>query len=211
LVSRIEFLHEAAEVVLCHQERYDGLGYPQGLKGEAIPLGARIFAVADTFDAMTSNRPYRKALSLVTALEEIRNESGRQFDPEVVGVLQTIPPEVWDEIRRDVAGLGGSVASKRAPLQVTVICRQGDMRFNSTSLNISESGMLLETPVVVNVGDEWELEFCLPETTTALKPRVQIVRKEPRGIGVRFITLTMEARESIRQYTGAKVKAALAS
>jgi len=122
LVSRIEFLQEAAEIVYTHQERYDGLGYPRGLKGDAIPLGARIFAVADTFDAMTSNRPYRKALPLATALEEIRIESGRQFDPQVVGLLTAIPPDVWDQIRREVAGLGGSVASRRAQLQTIVSC-----------------------------------------------------------------------------------------
>ena len=96
LVSPIEFLQEAAEIVYSHQERYDGKGYPRALAGEAIPLGARIFAVADTFDAMTSNRPYRKALPLETAMEEIRNESGRQFDPQVVRVLNTIPAGVWD-------------------------------------------------------------------------------------------------------------------
>jgi putative nucleotidyltransferase with HDIG domain len=201
LVSRIEFLHEAAEIVYTHQERYDGLGYPQGLKGEAIPLGARIFAVADTFDAMTSNRPYRKALALDEAMEEIRKESGRQFDPQVVGILNTIPPDVWASIRREVAGLGGSVASKRAALETTVICKTGAAQFNSTSLNISESGMLLESLGPAGVGEELELEFCMPDLTEPLKPRVQVIRKGPRGMGVRFITLTIEARESIRRFT----------
>ena len=106
LVSRIEFLQEAAEIVHAHEERYDGKGYPQGLAGDAIPLGARIFAVADTFDAMTSNQPHRKALPLSTALEEIQKESGQQFDPQVVRVLNCIPAAVWANIRREVAGLG---------------------------------------------------------------------------------------------------------
>jgi putative nucleotidyltransferase with HDIG domain len=207
LVSRIEFLQEAAEIVHSHQERYDGKGYPQGLAGEAIPLGARIFAVADTFDAMTSNRPYRKALPLESAMEEIRNESGRQFDPRVVRVLNAIPPGVWEGIRRDVAGLGGSVASRRAPLQTTVICKKGDTQFNSASLNISESGMLLESPAPVGVGEELELEFSIPQASEPLRPRVQVIRKEPRGIGVRFITLTLEARENIRRFTNPGVKA----
>jgi PAS domain S-box-containing protein len=99
LVCHIPFLAPAAEIVLAHQESYDGSGYPQGLKGEAIPLGARIFAVADTLDAMTSDRPYRRALPWSVAYDEIRRESGQQFDPKVVQAFFTIPPGVWEEIR----------------------------------------------------------------------------------------------------------------
>jgi len=102
LVSHIPFLAPAAEIVLCHQESYDGSGYPQGLKGEAIPLGARVFAVADTLDAMTSDRPYRRALPWSVAYDEIRRESGQQFDPKVVQAFFTIPPGVWEEIRSNV-------------------------------------------------------------------------------------------------------------
>jgi response regulator RpfG family c-di-GMP phosphodiesterase len=104
LVSRIGFLAPAAEIVLTHQEQYNGTGYPQGLMGEEIPLGARIFAVADTLDAMTSDRPYRRALPLSTARAEITRESGRQFDPEVVRVFLSIPDHVWERIRLEVAG-----------------------------------------------------------------------------------------------------------
>jgi putative nucleotidyltransferase with HDIG domain len=211
LVSRIEFLAEAAEIVLTHQERYDGKGYPQGQAGEAIPLGARIFAAADTFDAMTSNRPYRKALPIATALEEIIRESGRQFDPEVVRALTAIDPVVWQNIRHQVAGLGGSVASKRAPLQTKVIWKKGDSQFSLTSLNISESGMLLESPGPVVVGEELELEFSLPQVAEPIAPRVQVIRTEARGIGVKFVTLTIEARENIRRYTGAGVKEVVTS
>src|SRR5579859_7833947 len=81
MVTRIPFLREAAEIVLSHQEYYDGSGYPRGLRGEQIPLGARIFAVADALDAMISDRPYRKALSISHAREEIQRCSGSQFDP----------------------------------------------------------------------------------------------------------------------------------
>lgn len=102
LVCRIAFLAPAAEIVLTHQERFDGTGYPQGLAGDEIPLGARIFGVADTLDAMTSDRPYRKALSLEAARAEIERESGRQFDPNVVGTFLSIPEEVWKDIRREV-------------------------------------------------------------------------------------------------------------
>jgi response regulator RpfG family c-di-GMP phosphodiesterase len=109
LVSRIAFLAPAAQIVLTHQERWDGTGYPQGLMGEEIPLGARIFSVADTLDAMTSDRPYRRALPFSAAKEEIRRESGRQFDPRVVEVFLSRPENVWEDIRREVAGLRTTV------------------------------------------------------------------------------------------------------
>lgn len=207
LVSRIEFLAPAAEIVLTHQERYDGTGYPQGLAGEGIPLGSRIFAIADTLDAMTSDRPYRKALPLSVALEEIVRESGRQFDPAAVRVLASIPQSMWADIRLQVAGLGGSIASKRAPLQTTVICKWRDTHFRSASLNISESGMLLESPGTVGAGQELELEFSIPQVSEPLRPRAQVIRKEPPDrIGVRFITLTVEARDTIRRYVSAGIK-----
>ena len=84
LVSQHLFLSHAAQIVLSHHESYDGSGYPKGLIGNEIPLGARIFAVADTLDAMTSDRPYRAALPYRIAREEIKRCSGSQFDPEVV-------------------------------------------------------------------------------------------------------------------------------
>lgn len=99
LVCRIAFLSGAAEIVLTHHERYDGTGYPQGLAGIEIPLGSRIFVVADTLDAMTSDRPYRKALSFSTACDEILRESGRQFDPQVVNAFQRIGETVIEQIR----------------------------------------------------------------------------------------------------------------
>jgi len=102
VLERIPFLKEAAEIVLAHQECYDGTGYPRGLKGEQIPLGARIFAVADTLDAMISDRPYRKALPISAAREEIRRYSGRQFDPRVVEVFLSKPDSVWLELHEGV-------------------------------------------------------------------------------------------------------------
>ncbi len=105
LVSRIAFLAGAAEIVLTHQERFDGTGYPQGLVGEEIPVGARVFAVADTLDAMTSDRPYRRALPFSAAKEEIIRESGRQFDPKVVEAFLSTPEETFDRIRDDVASI----------------------------------------------------------------------------------------------------------
>lgn len=83
-LSSIEFLRKALDIPYCHHERWDGKGYPRGLRGEEIPFAARIFAVVDVFDALTSDRPYRKAWSRQEALRYIREQSGSQFDPRVV-------------------------------------------------------------------------------------------------------------------------------
>jgi putative nucleotidyltransferase with HDIG domain len=101
LVKDIPFLADVAEMVLTHHERFDGGGYPRGLKGEQILLGARIFAVADTLDAITSDRPYRRASSFESARETIRHLSGSQFDPHVVSVFLNIPEEIWPTIARN--------------------------------------------------------------------------------------------------------------
>ena len=85
LLSFVPFLSDLArDVVAYHHERWDGSGYPWGLRGEAIPLPARVFAVADAFDAITSDRPYRKARSIATAISEIQRGAGSEFDPSVV-------------------------------------------------------------------------------------------------------------------------------
>jgi putative nucleotidyltransferase with HDIG domain len=87
-----------AELVFTHHERFDGQGYPRGLAGGAVPLDARIFAVADTLDAMTSERPYRKALGWDVAHAEIVRHSGSQFDPKVVRAFCEIPAVTWIRI-----------------------------------------------------------------------------------------------------------------
>ena len=102
VLKKIPFLQDAAEIVLAHQECYNGSGYPRGLKGEEIPLGARIFAVADTLDAMCSDRPYRKALPVTAARDEIKKFSGTQFDPRVVSAFLSKPDEFWTEIRQNI-------------------------------------------------------------------------------------------------------------
>jgi putative nucleotidyltransferase with HDIG domain len=104
ILRKIPFLSEAAEIVFSHQEHYDGSGYPGGLRGGEIPIGARIFAVADTLDAITSDRPYRRASSFDTARQEILRCSGSQFDPSVVEVFLKIPNELWHELRSEITG-----------------------------------------------------------------------------------------------------------
>lgn len=104
MLRKIPFLAGAAEIVFCHQEYFDGSGYPGGLRGEEIPIGARIFAVADTLDAITSDRPYRRANSFDAAREEILRCSGTQFDPAVVETFLKIPNELWQELRSEISG-----------------------------------------------------------------------------------------------------------
>ncbi len=104
MLRKIPFLAGAAEIVFCHQEHYDGTGYPRGIRGKEIPIGARIFAVGDTLDAITSDRPYRRARSFDSAREEILRCSGSQFDPGVVEVFLKIPNELWQELRSEISG-----------------------------------------------------------------------------------------------------------
>ncbi|MBI5525855.1 MAG: response regulator [Deltaproteobacteria bacterium] len=104
LLEGSDFLERERIIVLHHQERYDGKGYPLALKAKDIDIGARIFAIADTFDAMTSDRPYRQALTFKAAREEIIRCSGTQFDPRVVDAFLSIPHMEWREIREKVEG-----------------------------------------------------------------------------------------------------------
>jgi putative nucleotidyltransferase with HDIG domain len=103
ILERNEFLAAAADLPLHHHERWDGTGYPHRLKGEDLAVGPRAFAVADTLDAITSDRPYRKAQSLAAAREEIQRFSGSQFDPRAVAALERLSEEVLVEMRRQAA------------------------------------------------------------------------------------------------------------
>jgi ribonuclease P protein subunit RPR2 len=95
IIARIPYLSGTAlQIVSAHHERWDGLGYPNGLRGEQIPLGARIFALADAYDAMTNDRPYRRALTVEQALAEIERCSGKQFDPAITSTFLSLMPEL---------------------------------------------------------------------------------------------------------------------
>jgi len=103
-------LEGAARVVSQHHEKWDGSGYPLGAKGDEIDLCARIFAVADAFDAMTSDRVYRRGKSYEAASQELDDWAGRQFDPKVVEAFHRVPKSDWDELRdRSLASLPGTL------------------------------------------------------------------------------------------------------
>lgn len=95
ILHGIAFLTDALPIVLYHHERWDGAGYPEGLRGEAIPIAARIFSVADAFDAMTADRHYRRALSLDQAMAELQRNSGTQFDPAIVATVADVAEELY--------------------------------------------------------------------------------------------------------------------
>jgi response regulator RpfG family c-di-GMP phosphodiesterase len=105
LVKGIPFLADAAEIIYAHHERGDGSGYPRGLMAADIPMGAKIFAIADTFDAMTSDRPYRRALPFAVSREVIERGAGKQYDQHVANTFLRIPEETWEAIRRETAAI----------------------------------------------------------------------------------------------------------
>ena len=133
MVRKIPFLREASEIVFAHQESFDGSGYPRGLCGDEIPLGARIFAIADTLDAITSDRPYRKGKSFSEARDEIARCAGTQFDPEIVRVFMTVPPERWSSLRAEMVRMSPSAVS-------STLCRP-----EISSENLPESAQSLES------------------------------------------------------------------
>jgi putative nucleotidyltransferase with HDIG domain len=114
MLKKIPFLEKTAEIVFSHQEHYDGSGYSRGLKGDEIPLGARIFSVADALDAITSDRPYRKAQSFSEARHEIERCSGTQFDPAIVAAYRGLPDRLWEELRMEIEQPAATVPSDRS-------------------------------------------------------------------------------------------------
>ncbi len=126
MIQSIPFLATPATIVLSHQERFDGGGYPRKLRGEEIHIGARIFAVADTLDAMTSDRPYRKATSFENAMAEVQRCSGSQFDPEVVRAFVDIGVDGLRKIRLDMA-----LARARAPQAIAGDADEAEAKFDA--------------------------------------------------------------------------------
>ena len=102
IVRDIDYLGSARDVIRSHHERWDGSGYPDGLAGDQIPLSARVFAVADTLDALTSQRPYRNPSSFTEARAIIQRDAGSHFDPDVIDAYATVADETIEEIRRSI-------------------------------------------------------------------------------------------------------------
>lgn len=202
LLTHITLLAPVADILLAHHERYDGGGYPKGLKGDEIPLGARIFALADTMDAMTSDRPYRKALPYSNARDEIARESGRQFDPSIVEAFLAIPEEnlrgmILNEKRR----------TERLPLAVDVNGSSGEKQHRLKSVNICEGGMLLERADGLGVGANLHLNFSLPGFSFPLDLTATAVRRGlPDRVAVAFRSTPSEYRDAIRGYITARVQ-----
>jgi len=105
MLKNIDFLQKALPIVRYHHERWDGSGYPHGLAGAAIPLEARIFALADAFDALLSERPYKRGLSHEQAVERLAADRGTHFDPMVMDAFLHIAEEAWQRIRATVNGI----------------------------------------------------------------------------------------------------------
>ena len=118
ILKGIDFLRGAAEIVWAHHERYDGNGYPRGLAGEEMPLGARVFGVVDAYDAMTSRRPYRQAMSREQAAIEIARNSGTQFDPHVVEAFLVMIRRSPDGVFEDATGYGSATWQSREPAPI---------------------------------------------------------------------------------------------
>lgn len=116
LVRDVKLVREVGNIILYHHEKYDGTGYPKGLKGEAIPLEARVFAVADTLDAVTSHRPYRAPRDFRAARRELVGNAGRQFDPKVVDVFCGMDLAVWEKIRFETTRLLPPIEDYRPPI-----------------------------------------------------------------------------------------------
>ncbi|MHB8656151.1 MAG: HD domain-containing phosphohydrolase [Terriglobia bacterium] len=196
IVSRVSFLISSAEIVLSHHERFAGDGYPQGLERDKIPLGARIFAVADTLDAITVDRPYRKAAPFSSACEEILRESGRQFDPKVVEAFISIPEQ---EIRGIISAEIRRYA--RVPVRVAVHCDSGKTQYTTRTVDLGEGGMLLENANGLVMGQEFEINFRLDDKSGVLNMTAQILRRElPDRIGVKLLNPTPAVQKAIRMF-----------
>lgn len=207
MLSGVPSLAVVADMILAHHERWDGRGYPRGLKGEEIPVESRVFAIADALDAMTTDRPYRKALPFSTARAEINRESGKQFDPKIAETFLAIAEDVFQGIvtrtkRRTL----------RLPLSTNVTCAAATEGAAEArilpAVDISEEGMLLGNALGVELNTILYLRFSLPEVPNPLVAEGKVVRKElPARIAVAFVNTSFEAQEAIRDFIAKRVEA----
>lgn len=212
ILERINFegsYRQIPEIAGSHHEKIDGSGYPQGLKGEEIPLGSRIIAVADFFEAITAKRHYRGPMSVEKALTLLREGSGTHFDPSIVGALINYVTQSKDFI------LDGQTKNQffhrhvRIPCRSHVSCKAERRTISGTSENLSMGGVFIAADERVAIGDRIDVVFSLPKSPSRLiRAKVQVAWVNPArklsplpvGFGVKFIDLQQEDSDEVRDF-----------
>jgi uncharacterized protein (TIGR02266 family) len=201
---------QVPEIAGSHHEKIDGSGYPRGLKGKEIPLGARIIAVADFFEALTSKRHYRGPMPVEIAFKLLREESGVHFEERLVEAFI----QYFQKDLGSLAPWGGDQRHPRVPFKTGISYRINGSETSGTIEDISVNGIYVASDDEVNEGSPVELSFALPQTDSELiraKGRVvwvndsKIRRKpsHPTGFGVEFLEIKAAATEAIRAFVGA--------
>jgi HD-GYP domain-containing protein (c-di-GMP phosphodiesterase class II) len=206
MLMPLKFLKDEKSIVRHHHERFDGTGYPDGIKGKAIPLGARIIAVADTFDAITSDRPYRPIYPMNKAVEEIRECSGTQFDPSVVeAFLQLIKNDKYVELQERLERREFKRAFTDVSIQYRPETMGEDERKISRIRNIGGGGLCFRNRLIPEKS-LLEIELKLPEIHSPIKASAKVVwtKKETEkalyNIGIAFENIAEEDRKNIIEY-----------
>ena len=206
MLMPLKFLKDEKPIVRHHHERFDGKGYPDGLKEEAIPLGARIIAVADTFDAMTSDRPYRPIYPMDKAVEEIQRCSGTQFDPSVVeAFLKLIKSDKYVELQERLEKRKFKRAFTDVSIQYRLETMEESERKISHIRNIGGGGLCFRNSLIPEES-LLEIELKLPEIPSPIKASAKVVwtkkeiEKDLYNIGIAFENIAEEDRKNIIEY-----------
>ncbi len=202
------------EIAGAHHERWDGDGYPRGLKGDEIPLGARILAVADFFEAITSKRHYRNPMPLEKALDLLRESSGSHFDPEVVNAFfayleyrdfALVRPSVQE--KHYIAPKGSRRRSPRVEYRTQVSVRQGQRIISGDIINIGSKGAFIASSDPVKEKQSLILTFALPGTDDYIRTAAEVCwrnnpgdNNHPMGFAVRFSQMPPQAHFLISQF-----------
>ena len=206
MLGPLKFLKDEKPIVRHHHERYDGRGYPDGLKGEAIPLGARIMAVADTFDAMTSERPYRPIYPINSVVQEIQENSGTQFDPKVVeAFLRVLKSGKYEELETRLERRKFKRALSDISMQYRLETMEDDKRKVSRIRDIGGGGLCFRSGLIPKES-LLEIELNLPEIPSPIKTSARVAwTKKDAGsdlynIGIAFENMSEQDREDIIEY-----------
>jgi HD-GYP domain-containing protein (c-di-GMP phosphodiesterase class II)/Tfp pilus assembly protein PilZ len=222
IIEKIAFqgiYREIPDIVLSHHERWDGTGYPNGRKGEEIPLGARIIAVADYFEAITAKRHYREPMPLEEALQILKDESGAHFDPPVVEAFQRYLSQTSfiaasDDLRERMH----MPRIPRIEYRTQVSAKVGRRIFAGSTVDISCEGVFVATEDILDISQDTDvvITFALPYEDSLAQLRGRVVwvnRGEPRpaerfpkGFGVRFHTINRDIRRNLENYINVHVE-----